>query len=280
MHRLNDKGEILPRTGLNLDNFEWINVMKKVEDINIALYGSQAVKGEKRSGDEVRVWRFSWYLNGEEVEVEGSGVKHFKEDYARSVGEVEKDLLAFKFATKKEDTLEMKVVGEFVKKPCEFLLMRMVLHQCAKVGADIFRKLECEACQRKPDPAPGQKSHMRDGGCLDSMYKWASRQADDVMSVLQAEDLAFIYSTVCRFLGVSPSRALLLANAILAWVSADDVGMVLDDSDYFEEDRAPSAHVLLSKENEPLLTLVRDVFIDLKMRSVIEQRCATKKPAQ
>ena len=48
IHRLNDREEIIPKTGLNLDNYEWVNVMKKVEEINIALYGPQGKKGEKR----------------------------------------------------------------------------------------------------------------------------------------------------------------------------------------------------------------------------------------
>ena len=68
MHCLNISGEILPKIGLNLDNYEWINVMKKVEEINIALYGIQAIQGEKHSSvNEVQVWGYKWLLNGEEV---------------------------------------------------------------------------------------------------------------------------------------------------------------------------------------------------------------------
>ena len=48
IHHLNDCGEIIPKTGLNLNNYKWVNVMKKVEEINIALYGPQGKKGEKR----------------------------------------------------------------------------------------------------------------------------------------------------------------------------------------------------------------------------------------
>ena len=32
IHHLNASGEIIPKTGINLDNYKWINVMKKEEE--------------------------------------------------------------------------------------------------------------------------------------------------------------------------------------------------------------------------------------------------------
>ena len=73
IHHLNASGEIIPKTGINLDNYKWINVMKKEEEINIYLYGLQAVRGEKRASvNEVQVWAYKWLLNGEPVEVKNN----------------------------------------------------------------------------------------------------------------------------------------------------------------------------------------------------------------
>ena len=117
IHCLNTLGEIIPKTGVNLDNYEWINVMKKVEEINVALYGLQAVKGEKRTSlDEVQVWVYKWFLNGAEVETKDNQVylhstlKYFTEEEARRRGDVNKPNLKLK----EEDELVMQVTSEYV----------------------------------------------------------------------------------------------------------------------------------------------------------------------
>ena len=75
IHHLNASGEIIPKTGINLDNYEWINVMKKEEEINIFLYGLQAVRGEKHASmNKVQVWAYKWLLNGEAVKVKTNNI--------------------------------------------------------------------------------------------------------------------------------------------------------------------------------------------------------------
>ena len=90
IHRLNDRGEIIPKTGLNLDNYEWVNEMKKVEEINIALYGPQGKKGEKRraSPNEVTMWSYVYLLNGEEVKTEEPALSYYSESEARNAAEL------------------------------------------------------------------------------------------------------------------------------------------------------------------------------------------------
>ena len=276
IHRLNDKGEIIPRTGLNMDNFEWINVMKKVEDINVALYGNQAARGEKRRSNEVHVWRYIWYLNGEEVEVDGSDVKYFTENDAKRLGEVHKQDLVKKLKLKKQDVLEMKVCGEFVERPSELLQMRMVLHQCVKSGVEICKYKNCPACQQD---SPGQKSHMALGGCLDPA-NMGSCHTDFVLSAIEPEDLVAVYCTVCRFLGVSPSPATLLSKAILSWISSVDVGHVIDAAEDDDRGEEVPKHELLNKENSPLFKLILDIFYDLNMPANLEKRLAEKMPSK
>ena len=98
IHRLNDRGEIIPKTGLNLDNYEWVNVMKKVEEINIALYGPSGKKGEKRrvSPNEVRMWSYVYLLNGEEVKTEEPALSYYSESEARNAAELNEPDLKLK----------------------------------------------------------------------------------------------------------------------------------------------------------------------------------------
>ena len=47
IHELDSSSDIIPKTGVNLDNYEWNTLMRKVDDINLALFGNQGVKGKK-----------------------------------------------------------------------------------------------------------------------------------------------------------------------------------------------------------------------------------------
>ena len=40
-----DANSDIPKTGMNLDCYEWNNVMQKSDEINVALYGAQVEKG-------------------------------------------------------------------------------------------------------------------------------------------------------------------------------------------------------------------------------------------
>ena len=48
IHKLDGSSDIIARTGVNLDNYEWNNVMTKADDINVALFRPQAEKGVKQ----------------------------------------------------------------------------------------------------------------------------------------------------------------------------------------------------------------------------------------
>ena len=47
INKLDGSSDIIQRTGVNLDNYEWNNIMRKDDDINVALFGPQAEKGMK-----------------------------------------------------------------------------------------------------------------------------------------------------------------------------------------------------------------------------------------
>lgn len=52
IYKLGGSSDIIPRTGVNLNNYEWNNVMRKADDINMALFGPHAEKGVKQSASE------------------------------------------------------------------------------------------------------------------------------------------------------------------------------------------------------------------------------------
>ena len=109
--------------------------MKKEEEINIFLYGLQAVRGEKRASvNKVQVWAYKWLLNGEAVEVKNniagaySTMKFYTEEEARKRGHFGKSDLKLK----NEDELVMEVSSEFIDHPNKLLQMRMILQYVAK----------------------------------------------------------------------------------------------------------------------------------------------------
>ena len=180
IHRLNDREEIIPKTGLNLDNYEWVNLMKKVGEINIALYCPKGKKGEKRrvSPNEVQMWSYIYLLNGEEVKTEEPALSYYSESEVRNAAELNEPHLKLKDT----DDLETKLVSEYTAHPSEFLQMRMALHQIVRGGVSMIRAMKCPACQLSP-PSPSQKDHMVSGGCMDDNGYNPEQYVDVVMSV-------------------------------------------------------------------------------------------------
>ena len=70
IHKLDASSDIIQRTGVNLDNYEWNNIMRKADDINVALFGPQAEKGMKQSApeNELQMWSYIWSVNGMKIE--------------------------------------------------------------------------------------------------------------------------------------------------------------------------------------------------------------------
>lgn len=272
IHRLNKMGEIMPKTGINLDNFEWLNVMKKVDEINVELYGPQALKGEKRraSVNEVQVWSYKWFLNSKEVEIKDvtSRQKFFYEIDARREGNMNKPALKLK----NEDKLEMEVIGEFAQRPSELLQMRMVLHQIAKACVDVSRFLKCPACQQEPS-APGQKSHMQPGGCM-NQCDLGDECTEFVYGMIQPDDLIAVYDRVCKMLQIPYSGSALLAKAILAWLPKQEVEDTITEEEQLVEGFTKSKNPVLMIENYSLRDVIRQAYFDLNMHSCIENRFA------
>ena len=69
IHMLDGNLDIIPKSGVNLDNYEWSNVNHKSDDINVALYGPQAAKGVKHNApeNELQVWMYQWSVNGKKI---------------------------------------------------------------------------------------------------------------------------------------------------------------------------------------------------------------------
>ena len=275
IHRLNDRGEIIPKTGLNLDNYEWVNVMKKVEEINIALYGPQRKKGEKRcaSPNEVRMWSYVYFLNGEEVKTEEPALSYYLESEARNAAELNEPDLKLKDT----DNLDTKFVSEYTTRPSQFLQMRMVLHQIVRGGVSLICSMKCPACQLTP-PSPSQKDHMVSTGCMDDDGYDPEKYIDVLMSVIKPEDLVALYNTVCRSLEISPAQSRILAEGILAWLGRKEIVETVEP-EYelsWDEDRKCTSNSVLSHENSPLLDVVRGVYHDMNFSVDLDKRIKEK----
>ena len=118
IHKLDASSNIIQRTGVNLDNYEWNNVMRKADDINMALFGPQAEKGVKQSApeNELQMWSYIWSVNGKKIEAKPQ-LEFFSEEDAHKNAELHKPV------TKKNDKAELEVSSEYKKHPQETMQM-------------------------------------------------------------------------------------------------------------------------------------------------------------
>ena len=249
--------------------------MKKVEEINIALYGPQGKKGEKRhvSPNKVRMWSYIYLLIGDEVKTEEPALSYYSEAEARRVAELNEPDLKLKDT----DDLEMKLVSEYTAHPSEFLQMRMVLHQIVRGGVSLIHALRCPACQLSP-PSTSQKDHMVSAGCMDDNGYNAEQYVDVVMSVMKPEDLVALYNTVCRLLEIYPGQSRIIAEGILAWLPRKDIieTMELEYELSWDADKKCTSNSVLAHENNPLLDVVHKIYHDMNFSADFDKRIKEK----
>lgn len=246
IHELDDSASIIRNTGVNLDNYEWTNIMRKTDTISAALFGSQTVKGEKRNSpkNEVQMWTYKWSVNEVDV-VDDHPLHFFSEQDARKNAEAKKPL------GKKSDKIQLHVSSEFKVRPRETLQMKMVVIEVVRNLIHEYKLQSCEGCQNDP-VSPGQKSHMGDGGCLDPTVS-TNDIAAEVWKVLKPEDLMVVYNAVCRHLCVSPHGSGLLAAAAIEWSCTDRISDIIDGI-YPPQKSADETSLDV---NQPLLNIVR-----------------------
>ena len=265
IHRLNEKGEIIPGSGLNMDNYEWMNVMKKRHDIDDALYGKQNTQGQKRGAvNEVEVWTFNWHLNGNPIPVDESEKKKRKfytEEDAESVGKLNKPTMK----TKKSDKLEMEIVSEYVRQPDPIMMMEMVVYVFVNEGIQMMTVQNCYACQSN-GPSPDCKvKHMAVGGCLEPDTNFGEKYVRAVLGMLEMGPIMFIYNMACRQLKITPHGSDLLSKAAITWISESDLQMVTNqDEEGVNVQKGGQSGTYLQRvllpENTSLYHLIRDLF--------------------
>ena len=277
IHRLNDKGDIIPQTGLNMDNYEWNNIMEKAEEINFALYGGHANKGGRNGGgNEVLTWSYDYYLNGMKVERwvrNGQTVKFFSEKDARRYGEDD----CPKVDVKKTDKLEMRISEEYSPRPNPVDQMELVYFTFLQNGVRMYRMKKCAACQLSPS-APDQKSHMAEGGCLDDIDE--SDISDYVNCLtfhMKPEYLVPVYNTVCRQLGISPQGSAVLAEAIIEWFPLDKMKVILERDQILGHGPESNTDEFLSCLRYPLRQMIREVFNNLDAGKDIRRKIMGEK---
>ena len=82
--------------------------------VNVLYFSfSQGVLNSDENVDDVQVWWYKWFLNGEEVEVrdETARLKYYTEDEAKYHAYMNKPFLKLN----KDNVLEMKLFSDFIK---------------------------------------------------------------------------------------------------------------------------------------------------------------------
>ena len=83
------------------------------------LYTASGKEGKKRraSPNEVRMWSYVYFLNGEESEDRRAALSYYSESKARNAAELNEPDLKLKDT----DNLDMKFVSEYTTRPSQFL---------------------------------------------------------------------------------------------------------------------------------------------------------------
>lgn len=258
IHRFNEKNEIISNTGVNLDNYEWKQVFKSCDEINIALYGPQAAKGSKRKGNEVQYWTFGWFLNGKELnaDVKVKKIRYFTEEGALKEG---RECTPSR-SPKEGDKLELRTETSFMPKPSETVLMKICLIRYLTAGVDILKTNACEACNADPFPLPSQIDHMKHRGCC-SDTDFVEEFTDEVLKHVDEKYLALVYGFACRELQMSSYGSSVLAKAAKEYIPIENL------KDILREDKATKGRIGDLDEDddddEELLGIGNFAFLDL-----------------
>ena len=264
IHELVNGNQVKPNTGVNLDNFEWRVIINRVEEINVALYGAQAKRGEKRdpSDSNVEMWTWAWFVNDKEVASSPDLKHYFSEEDARAEGDMNKPK---KLKSGKKEDLQLRVKSTYLKRPSETDQMMLCLLEMIHGGVDSRKVSMCEACSCGADD---QKSHMMPGGCLDEEINHHDVHFVKVKNAIRVQDLVVLYNTVCRILGVSPQGSSMLAKAALAYLQNEDLlSMLLEDEKYFTKEGNGCKY--------PLAQLIRREYLDLGLKEKVGERVLT-----
>ena len=248
---------------MNLDNYEWGNIFHKANEINVAMYGPQALKGEKckASENELQVWMYEWNMNGKKIK-SSTQLEFFSEQDACKHAELNKTL------TKNKDKVDLEVKSEYRHWPSETMPMKMVMFEILKVLINEFKVHNCEACQLTP-AAGVQKAHMKKGGCLDPEMNFVNESVHQCFGIIEPADLVAVYNTICQFLGISSSGSPLLAKVAVDWISQECMADIITASLVATADECEEIDRVLYHCNSPLLDIVRKVVVDLGVKDEI-----------
>ena len=280
IHRMNERGEIIHGSGVNLDNYEWKALMLCKDDINDALFGRQEIRGVKKGRDEVEVWTLKWFKNGEEVDTEAvqelKKIKFFSKDFAEWYGKAEENDPKIKGG--KKDTIEMKVESGFSLRPDPMVQMQMVLYYFASEITKKMCAMDCQACRTKP---AGQIHHMKVRGCLKPDVDFGGRYIHQVLPLINPEYLVYVYNTVCKYLKVPPHSSEMLAKAALKWIPAEAIAKAVTEGDLKYEERSEVEgymNEVLDDTACPLYNLVMDAYSDGEFDDTIEAKIRAEYP--
>ena len=270
IHMLDANCDIIPKTGMNLDCYEWNSVMQKSDEINVALYGAQAEKGVKHNApeNELQMWMYEWSVSEKKIAVNPQ-MEFFSEADAHKDAELNKPLV------KSKDKAELVVTSKYKSRPSETMQMRMVLFEVMKVLINDHKYHNCEGCQLSR-PANGQKAHMKIGGCLDESLNAATGYIEQVWFIVALADLVAVSNTVCHVLGISPQGSPLLAKAALKWVGPNSIiAAITYHNELHTAKESEMIDPMLSHVNSPLLEIVQHVVHQLDIKDKIIKKYYT-----
>lgn len=225
VHDISPAGTIVPFTGLNFDDNEWDVLIGNANNINSLL--SIPEKGKKRSSDgkvvgEVLMYKWKWMLGKKKLSE--SSVGFFSEEDCRR--NADKFIPTAGIDYNGEKTPTVAVEKFWGSAPDKFLHMRQVYVFLLNRYLQELSQSNCDGCRVG---ASSQIEHMGQGGCLSEDEGQKSEYMVSARDKITPSLMATIFDTSRRQIGATPVFSLLLAEALLAYLSETVCVQVLKD---------------------------------------------------
>lgn len=249
VHDITPAGSVVPFSGLNFDTQEWDMLMGSRDEIDSYFMSNpgkvlkRTVDGEQVGLGEIVMYSWKWF----------SGKKKL----------CESKVLFYNEETCRQDAMNQEPKGAADKKgaptvviekvttvpPCKMLHMKQVYLSLVKCMIRLISQEKCPGCKQA---CMSQVDHMGQDGCANEEVNHIAMYCSVACERVEISSMVTLFDTTRKQMGATPLFVRVLAEATKYYLTPD-----------------VCSELLSSKDDNPH-TMNLDMFIDTKVRSVLQ----------
>ena len=228
-------GGIVPNSGVNLDEPEWKTLLS-----NFQLF-KDFIKGKKVEGSQIKhyeqperetckMYIAEWVLDGDTLKCSYPTTPTFSKEAAELYGKLKAPVAGKDYDVENGEP-ELRVRAVRNVPPTDLQIMYTVLLEAVQQSLNVVLKRGCEACAVQSEI---KDDHQEMGNCLETDPDFLKDCIAKAMLDIPVVVLVTIFSKVRSAIGLKPVFAKQLADAALAWNSAEKLQHHLSDATWSE----------------------------------------------